>query len=71
MFSTLKGLFTPSNKDLRKRIYFTLFVLAIFGLGTNIMVPWAVKSVDNLGFLDLLNLMSGGTLRTFSISLRT
>ena len=67
MFSTLKGLFTPSNKDLRKRIYFTLFVLAIFGLGTNIMVPWAVKSVDNLGFLDLLNLMSGGTLRTFSI----
>ena len=67
MFSTLKGLFTPSNKDLRKRIYFTLFVLAIFGLGTNIMVPWAVKSVDNLRFLDLLNLMSGGTLRTFSI----
>ena len=67
MFSNLKGLFTPSNKDLRKRIYFTLFVLAIFGLGTNIMVPGAKEITQNLGFLDLLNLMSGGSLRTFSI----
>ena len=67
MFSNLKGLFTPSNKDLRKRIYFTLFVLAIFGLGTNIMVPGAKQITQNLGFLDLLNLMSGGSLRTFSI----
>ena len=67
MFSNLKGLFTPSNKDLRKRIYFTLFVLAIFGLGTNIMVPGAKTITQNLGFFDLLNLMSGGSLRTFSI----
>ena len=67
MFSNLKGLFTPSNKDLRKRIYFTLFVLAIFGLGTNVMVPGAKQITQNLGFLDLLNLMSGGSLRTFSI----
>ena len=67
MFSNLKGLFTPSNKDLRKRIYFTLFVLAIFGLGTNIMVPGAKNNIEGLGFLDLLNLMSGGSLKTFSI----
>ena len=67
MFSNLKGLFTPSNKDLRKRIYFTLFVLAIFGLGTNVMVPGAKEITQNLGFIDLLNLMSGGSLRTFSI----
>ena len=67
MFSNLKGLFTPSNKDLRKRIYFTLFVLAIFGLGTNIMVPGAKQITESLGFFDLLNLMSGGSLRTFSI----
>jgi preprotein translocase subunit SecY len=67
MFSNLKGLFTPSNKDLRKRIYFTLFVLAIFGLGTNIMVPGAKNNMEGLGFLDLLNLMSGGSLKTFSI----
>lgn len=67
MFSSLKGLFSPNNKDLRKRIYFTLAVLAIFALGTNIIVPGAKKITSNLGFLDLLNLMSGGSLKTFSI----
>ena len=67
MFKSLKGLFSPNNKDLRKRIYFTLLVLAIFGLGTNIMVPGAKSITKNLGFLDLLNLMSGGSLKTFSI----
>ena len=67
MFSNLKGLFSPSNKDLRKRIYFTLAVLALFGLGTNIMVPGAKSITSKLGFIDLLNLMSGGGLRTFSI----
>ena len=39
MFASLKGLFSPTNKDLRKRILFTLLCLAIFGLGTNIVVP--------------------------------
>ena len=67
MFSSLKGLFGPNNKDLRKRIYFTLAVLALFGLGTNIMVPGAKSITSKLGFIDLLNLMSGGGLRTFSI----
>ena len=67
MFSSLKGLFSPNNKDLRKRIYFTLAVLAIFALGTNIIVPGAKRITSNLGFLDLLNLMSGGSLKTFSI----
>ena len=67
MFSSLKGLFSPSNKDLRKRIYFTLAVLALFGLGTNVMVPGAKSITSKLGFIDLLNLMSGGGLRTFSI----
>ncbi len=67
MFSSLKGLFNSNNKDLRKRIYFTLVVLALFSLGTNIMVPNAKTITQNLGFLDLLNLMSGGSLKTFSI----
>jgi preprotein translocase subunit SecY len=67
MFKSLKGLFSPSNKDLRKRIYFTLAVLAVFSLGSNIVVPAAKEITQNLGFLDLLNLMSGGTLNTFSI----
>src|SRR5574344_129121 len=67
MFSNLKKLFNWNNKDLRKRIYFTLFVLLIFGFGTNIIVPGAKQITSNLGFLDLLSLMSGGTLKTFSI----
>ena len=67
MFKSLKGLFSPSNKDLRKRIYFTLAVLAVFSLGSNIVVPAAKEMTASLGFLDLLNLMSGGTLNTFSI----
>ena len=67
MFKSLKGLFSSNNKDLRKRIYFTLLVLAVFALGTDIVVPGATKITSNLGFLDLLNLMSGGSLRTFSI----
>ena len=67
MFSNLKGLFSPTNKDLRKRVLFTLAILAIFGLGTNIVVPGAKAITSDLGFLELLNLMSGGSLKTFSI----
>ena len=67
MFTSLKGLFNSNNKDLRKRIYFTLAILAVFALGTNIVVPGAKQITQNLGFLDLLNLMSGGGLKTFSI----
>lgn len=67
MFSNLKGLFSPNNKDLRKRILFTLAVLAIFILGTNIMVPGAKAITSDLGFLELLSLMSGGSLKSFSI----
>ncbi len=67
MFKSLHGLFSPNNKDLRKRIYFTLLVLAVFALGTNIVVPGAKQITESLGFLDLLNLMSGGSLKTFSI----
>jgi len=67
MFKSLTGLFSPNNKDLRKRIYFTLVILAIYGLGLNVMVPGAKQITTSLGFLDLLNLMSGGSLKTFSI----
>ena len=67
MFANLKGLFNPTNKDLRKRLLFTLACLAIFALGTNIMVPGAKQITRNLGFLELLNLMSGGSLKSFSI----
>ncbi len=67
MFSNLKGLFSPTNKDLRKRILFTLAILAIYSLGTAIIVPGAKTITNELGFLELLNLMSGGGLKSFSI----
>ncbi len=67
MFKTLKQLTSRSNKDLRKRIYFTLFCLAVFCFGTTITVPWAKVYTEELGFLEIFNLMSGGGLRQFSI----
>lgn len=67
MFANLKQIFRPTNKDLRKRILFTLFCLAIFAIGTNITVPGASKITRELGFLQLLDLMAGGGLKNFSI----
>ena len=69
MFATLKQITAPTNKDLRKRIYFTLGALLIFIIGTNLRVPVAQTKnlTDNLGFLDLLNAMGGGALKNFSI----
>lgn len=67
MFANLKQLFNRSNKDLRKRIYFTLFCLAVFSFGSTITVPWASNVYEELGFLEIFNLMSGGGLKSFSI----
>lgn len=67
MFAKIKQLFSPSNKDLRHRIYFTLMCLGLFCLGTTITIPWASAVYQELGFLEIFNLMSGGGLRSFSI----
>lgn len=67
MFHHIAKLFASENKDLRKRIYFTLFALGIFCLGTGITIPWASVLYEELGFLEIFNLMSGGGLRSFSI----
>ena len=68
MFSVMGQLFNRSNKDLRKRIYFTLFCLAIFSIGTSITVPWVAKyAYQEYGVLEIFNLMSGGGLKSFSI----
>lgn len=67
MFSNLKQLFNRNNKDLRKRIYFTLFCLAVFSFGSTITVPWANTVYEELGFLEIFNLVTGGGLSSFSI----
>ncbi len=67
MFQTMKQIFAKTNKDLRKRIWFTLGALFIFIVGTTIQVPGTTNITGNLGFLDLINVMGGGALRQFSI----
>ena len=67
MFKTFGQLFKRSNKDLRKRIYFTLFCLAIFACGSTITVSWISTAYEEFGFLEIYNLMAGGGLKSFSI----
>ncbi|MEX0984490.1 MAG: preprotein translocase subunit SecY [Actinomycetota bacterium] len=58
--------------DLRNKIFFTLFIIALYRFGSFIPVP--VVDVTQLrnsagqgGFLDLINLFSGGALSQFSV----
>src|SRR4030066_896724 len=62
-------------RDLRNKIFFTLFIFLIYRLGTAIPVPGvdldAVEEFAQLGepagILGLLNLFSGGALEAFSV----
>lgn len=69
MFASVKQIFSPKNKDLQKKILFTLLGLFIFKLGTLIIVPGIDKDslTGQLGFLELLNVMGGGAMERFSI----
>lgn len=67
MFRGFSGFFNKSNKDLRKKIYFTMMCLGIFCLGITITIPWASAVYEELGFLEIFNVMSGGGLSNFSI----
>ena len=67
LFSTLK-----SNRELRRRLLVTLFILATFRFVTHIPVPGvnleAIKQVfSGNQLLSLLDVFSGGTLANFSI----
>ena len=68
MFATVKQIFAPKNKEIRKRILFTLAVLFVFRLGTAIVIPGVnISSINNLGFFELLDVMGGGALSNVSI----
>ncbi len=67
MFATFKQIFKKTNKDLRNRVLFTIAALFIFALGNAITVPGMSAITEDLGFLELLNAMSGGGLKQFSI----
>ncbi len=67
MFKNVKQIFTPSNKDIRNKILFTLLILFIYKVGTAVRVPGTDNITEDLGFLELLNVMGGGSLKNFSI----
>lgn len=67
MFKTLKLLFNKKNKDIRKRLIFTLGCLLIFIVGKTIPVPGTQGAVSNLGLWELYDAISGGALEKFSI----
>ncbi len=63
--------------DLRKRVLFTLFILVIYRIGAHIPIPginidvlkqyFAEVSASGSGFLDFIDLFSGGALKRFTI----
>ena len=58
--------------DLRNKILFTLFIIVIYRFGSHIPVPVVDTSVlqnqaNTGGFLDFINLFSGGGLNRFSV----
>ncbi|MCI9585207.1 MAG: preprotein translocase subunit SecY [Bacilli bacterium] len=62
-----KQIFNPANKDLRKKIWYTLACLFLFKIGTAIVVPGVDNENLNVGFLQLLDMMGGGAMQNFSI----
>ena len=67
MFKTLKLLFSPKNKDIRKRVGFTLMALFVFVVGTTIPVHGTEGAIYDLGIWDLYDAIAGGALKQFSI----
>ena len=69
MFNTVKQIFEPKNKDLQKRLLFTIVILIIYKIGTYITVPGVnIKDqLASLSFLELFDVVGGGSLSNFSI----
>lgn len=67
MFKGIKQIFSARNKDVKNKILFTLLILFIYKLGTTVRVPGTENITQDLGFLELLNVMGGGSLKNFSI----
>ncbi|MDR1567468.1 MAG: preprotein translocase subunit SecY [Streptococcaceae bacterium] len=69
MFKLLKNSFKV--KEIRNKIYFTMFILLVFRLGAHITVPGvnakALESVAELPFMSMFNMVSGSAMQNFSI----
>lgn len=67
MFAGFKQIFNSKNRDLLKRILFTLAALFVFKIGTSIIVPGVNVSTSGMSFLEVINAMSGGAFTRASI----
>ena len=74
MIESMRAAFTLP--DLRKRILFTIWILVVYRLLSNIPVPGVDLSAwlafvesgqSGSGLIDILNLLSGGAVRNFSV----
>lgn len=69
MFSTLKNAF--KDKEIRNKIWFTLFILLLYRIGANITVPGvnakALTQVAQTGLVPMLDTVTGGGLDNYSI----
>lgn len=69
MFKLLKDAFKV--KDIRSRILFTIGVLFVFRIGSQITVPGinpaALTELASLPFFNMLNMVSGSALQQFSV----
>lgn len=69
MFATLKNAF--KDKDIRRRLLFTLGILVIYQLGAQITVPGvnaaALSRAASTGLISILDTVSGGGLSNYSI----
>ena len=61
-------------KEIRGKMIFTLLMLVVFRIGSNIPVPGINRSTlaqmftgDNMGLFDLFNLFSGGSFSNFTV----
>lgn len=67
MFANFKQIFTSKNRDLLKRILFTLAALFVFKIGTAIRVPGINGGLSSMTYLEILDAMSGGAFTKVSI----
>lgn len=58
-------------KHVRNKIFYTLFIILVFRIGTHITVPGinakSLEQLSDLPFLNMLNLVSGNAMRNFSV----
>lgn len=67
MFKTLKLLFNKKNKDIRRRVLFTLGCLFVFIIGRTIPVPGVNFNLPEGNLWELYDYLSGGVLERTSI----